>query len=56
MAHQHETSKINREIIIGQLRAGKRQRNIALNMGVSQSAVSRVKTKYANQARIDENY
>ena len=52
MAHQHEISEIDGGIIIGQLRAGKRQRDIALNMGVSQSAVSRIKTKFANHQTV----
>ena len=48
MAHQHEISLVDRGIILGQLRSGRRQTDIALNMGVSQSAVSRIKSKFAN--------
>ena len=47
MAHRHEISVINRGIILGQLRAGVKQIDIAVNMGVSQSAVSRKKSKFA---------
>ena len=48
-----EISIVDRAIIVGQLRAGKRQQEIAVNMGVSQSAVSRIKKKFETHQTVN---
>ena len=41
-----ELTESERGIILGQVRAGRRQRDIALAMGVSQSTVSHIAVKF----------
>ena len=46
MVKVQKISESERIIILGQVRAGRRQRYIALNMGLSQSTVSHIAVKF----------
>ena len=41
-----EVTPLQRAIAIGQLQAGRRQRDVAMSIGVTQSAISKLWTKY----------